>query len=112
LIPPTKTLNHSVFPALIFWSALSVILHAFYINTPFVNLEYVFAQATQSLLDPQSKQGMADYFSMQANPLGYVGFSTLFHFLTGEPEGFWSYRLASLSGLVAILAAGAIFTSS
>ena len=112
MIPPTKTLNHSVFPALIFWSALSVILHAFYINTPFVNLEYVFAQATQSLLDPQSKQGMADYFSMQANPLGYVGFSTLFHFLTGEPEGFWSYRLASLSGLVAILAAGAIFTSS
>ena len=107
---PSKTLNHSVFPALIFWSALSVILHAFYINTPFVNLEYVFAQATQSLLDPET--GMSNYFSMQANPLGYVWFSTLFHFLMGEPEGFWSYRLASVSGLVAILGAGAVFTSS
>ena len=107
---PSKTLNHSVFPALIFWSALSVILHAFYINMPFVNLEYVFAQATQSLLDPET--GMSNYFSLQANPLGYVWFSTLFHFLMGEPEGFWSYRLASVSGLVAILGAGAVFTSS
>jgi hypothetical protein len=98
--------------ALICWSALSVILHAIYINTPFVNLEFVFAQATQSLLDPKTGQGLSSYFSMQANPLGYVGFSTIFHFLTGEPEGFWSYRLASLSGLVAILVAGAIFTSS
>ena len=112
LIRPSKTLNHSVFPALIFWSALSVILHAFYINTPFVNLEYVFAQATQSLLDPETKQSMSIYFSMQANPLGYVWFSTIFHFLMGEPEGFWSYRLASLSGLVVILGAGAIFASS
>ena len=98
--------------ALIFWSALSAILHALYINTPFVNLEYVFATATQSVLDSEAKQGLSTYFSMQANPLGYVWFSTVFHFLTGEPEGFWSYRLASLSGLVAILGAGAIFTSS
>ena len=99
-------------PALVFWSALSIVLHAIYINTPFVNLEFVFAQATQSLLDPKAGQGLSSYFSMQANPLGYVGFSTIFHFLAGEPEGFWSYRLASLSGLVAILVAGAIFTSS
>ena len=68
---PSKTLNHSVFPALIFWSALSVILHAFYINTPFVNLEYVFAQATQSLLDPETKQSLSIYFSMQANPMSF-----------------------------------------
>ena len=99
-------------PALVFWSALSIVLHAIYINTPFVNLEFVFANATQSLLSSEAGQGLSAYFSMQANPLGYVGFSTFFHFLMGEPEGFWSYRLASLSGLVAILGAGAIFTSS
>jgi hypothetical protein len=105
-------LNQSVLPALVFWSVLSVILHSIYINTPFVNLEYVFAQATQTLLNPETKQSLSDYFSMQANPLGYVWFSTGFHFLTGEPDGYWSYRLASLSGLVVILCAGAIFTCS
>lgn len=98
--------------ALIFWSTISVVLHAFYINTPFVNLEYVFAHATKSLLDSEVQQGLSTYFSMQANPLGYVWFSAVFHFLTGEPDGFWSYRLASLAGLVAILGAGAIFTTS
>ena len=91
---------------------LSVILHSLYINTPFVNLEYVFAQATQSLLDPGNKQGIPRYWTMQANPLGYVWFSTLFHFVVGQPDGFWSYRLASLLGLAAILSAGAIFTST
>ncbi len=74
-------------------------------------MEYVFAQATQSILDPDSKSGIAHYWTLQANPLGYVWFSSIFHFLLGEPEGFWSYRLASLSGLVAILTAGAILIS-
>ena len=77
-----------------------------------MNLEYVFALATQSFHDPEAKQGISTYFSMQANPLGYVWFSSVFHFLAGEPEGYWSYRLASLSGLVAIIGAGAILTSS
>ncbi len=75
-------------------------------------MEFVFAQATQSLLNPDSKPGITHYWTLQANPLGYVWFSSIFHFLLGEPEGFWSYRLASLSGLVAILTAGAIVTSS
>jgi hypothetical protein len=87
-------------------------LHAFYINAPFVNIEYVFAQAMQSILDPDSKPGISLYWTLQANPLGYGWFFSIFHFLMGEPEGFWRYRLASLSGLVAILTAGAIIISA
>ncbi len=109
---PCKILDRSIFFALFGWGAVSIVLHALYINTPFVNLEYVFAQAAQSFLTAGSEKGISHYWTMQANPLGYAGISSVLHFLLGEPGGFWSYRLASLSGLVAILSAGAIFTST
>jgi len=110
LTRPSTTLKSSIWSALFCWSAVSIILHAFYIQTPFVSMEYVFAQATQNLLS--SENNLAHYWSMQANPLGYVWVSTLIHFLLGEPSGFWSYRLASLLGLVAILGAGAMVAST
>jgi len=96
---------------LIFWSFLSLFLHLLYINTPFVNLEYVFAEAAKSLLDANYKVDIGHYWMNQANPLGYAWFSSLFHHALGEPYGFWSFRIPSLLGLVLILVAGSIFIS-
>lgn len=102
--------SKSITLTFIFWSLLSLALHALYIDTPFVNLEYVFGEAVKNILDPYYKSGIQYYWTMQANPLGYAWVSSLIHYILGEPNGFWSFRIPSHLGFILILSSGAIFS--
>ena len=91
----------------LFWGLIFVLGHLLYIDTPFVNQEYVFAEAAKSLLSPQYRIGLENYWNVQANPLGYSAISALVNGIFHFPVGFWSVRIPSLAGgLMVILAGG------
>ncbi|MFN3533170.1 MAG: ArnT family glycosyltransferase [Candidatus Brocadia sp.] len=78
--------------------------HGIYLNTPWVNLEYSFAEATRTILNPNYNIGLEHYWEIEANPLGYSLVTAIIaSFLD---ISFWSVRIPSLLGGIAILFAG------
>lgn len=84
-----------------------IIGHGIYINTHWVNNEYVFSGAVKTILDPEYSVGLENYWKLQANPLGYSLITALLAFFVGI--SLWSVRIPSLLGGIAILLAGLAF---
>ena len=74
--------------------------HILYLDTPFVNLEWVYRAGTQyyTTWDPAF---LDIYLSNQANPITYSFFSSIFVYLFGD--NYINYRLLSLFGGCLIL---------
>lgn len=87
-----------------------IIGHAIYLNTPWVNFEYSFAEATRGILDSTHTIGLDKYWEVQANPLGYSLVTAVIVPFLGI--SFWSIRIPSLLGGLAILVVGWIFYRS
>lgn len=84
--------------------------HGIYLNTPWVNLEYSFAEATRTILNPDYTIGLKHYWEIEANPLGYSLIAAVVaSFLN---VSFWSVRIPSLFGGIVILFAGWVFYRS
>ncbi|GAN33347.1 MAG: hypothetical protein DYG83_11775 [Candidatus Brocadia sp. AMX2] len=84
--------------------------HGIYLNTPWVNFEYSFAEASRGILDTTYTVGLEKYWEVEANPLGYSLVTAIIaSFLD---ISFWSVRIPSLAGGIAILVAGWIFHHS
>jgi len=84
-----------------------IIGHGIYLNTNWVNNEYVFSGAVKSILDPDYSIGLEKYWELQANPLGYSLITALFASFLGI--SLWSVRIPSLLGGITILLAGWAF---
>lgn len=84
-----------------------IIGHAIYLNTPWVNFEDLFAEAARTILNPSYSIGIENYWKDEANPLGYSLIAALFASFLGI--SFWSVRVPSLLGGIAILLAGWVF---
>ncbi len=76
-------------------------LHLLYINTPFVNLEWVYRQGSQYFIT-QEQSSVELYFSSQANPLTYSYLSSIAVRIFGDT--YLSYRLFALIGGTLLLA--------
>ena len=88
--------------------SITLLLHLIYLNTPFVNLEYVFAEASKFFLDSSYKQGIQVYWENQANPLGYSLISALLIKLFNLPLTFGSFRVSGVLGQLLLLICGGI----
>lgn len=76
------------------------LLHLIYLNTPFVNLEWVYKIGTDYFIN-LNPNDLSKYFSNQANPITYSFFSSFLVYVFGE--NFISYRLLALLGGTIIL---------
>jgi hypothetical protein len=91
------------------WIAVVLVGHIFTLNEPFVNQEYAFSEAGQTLAHPAYADGIQRYWAVQANPLGYsIIVAGLLKAFNAAPS-FWLVRLPSLFGVVLILTAGWLF---
>ena len=87
------------------WLLLSIVasfvgLHLAYINTPFVNLEWVYRQGSQYFMTYDSEL-LKQYFNLQANPLQYSFLSSIIVNLFGDHYA--SYRVLALLGGTLVL---------
>ena len=87
------------------WLLLSIVasfvgLHLAYINTSFVNLEWVYRQGSQYFITYDSEL-LKQYFNLQANPLQYSFLSSLIVYVLGDQYA--SYRVLALLGGTLIL---------
>jgi hypothetical protein len=92
--------------------------HAPFLNRPYVNLEFAYAEAARSFADPAYPDGLERYWNVQASPLGYSILSSVFMRLAPSPNQnqnqgqnpdsglFWPARIASLLGAMMMLTAG------
>ncbi len=101
LLPkPNIFSNYLIVYILIF---IFCILHILYINTPFVNLEWVYKIGTQYFLT-DNQDLLRSYFSLQANPITYsFVVSNLINFFGIDNYGI--YRVPALVGGVLLLIA-------
>jgi hypothetical protein len=81
--------------------------HMVYLNAPFVNQECVFSEAAQGIVNPAYAIGLEKFWKMQANPLGYPLVTAITISILNT--SFWSVRLPSLFGGIAILLSGWAF---
>ena len=94
-----------------FFSVFAFIVgHGIYLNTPWVNLEYAFGEAARGILNPYYTTGFEKYWEVEANPLGYSLITASIASFLGI--SFWSIRIPSLLGGIAILVAGWLFYRS
>ncbi len=101
---PTRRLNVVFFA----WCVVLLSAHALHLGEPFVNQEFAFSEAARSLRDPTYPDGLARYWTHQANPLGYSAATALLLKVLSLPQTFWSVRLPSLLGGLALLLAGRV----
>lgn len=87
-----------------------IVGHGIYLNTPWVNLEYAFGEAARGILNPYYTTGFEKYWEVEANPLGYSLITASIASFLGI--SFWSIRIPSLLGGIAILVAGWLFYRS
>lgn len=88
------------------WCAVVVVGHALFLNAAPVNLEFAFQEAAKTLATPDYSEGADRYFTYQANPLGFSLLTAGLWKLTHLPPSFWSPRLLSLAGAIAVLYSG------
>ena len=78
-----------------------LILHLVYINSPFVNFEWVYQEGSLFFLTGETKH-LEPYFRIQANPLTYSYLASHFSDLLNSNH-FFVYRLPALLGGVFLL---------
>ncbi|MBU0651155.1 hypothetical protein KKC59_04515, partial [bacterium] len=93
----------------LFWLFIVLIGHIIYVNTPWVNLESAFAEASRTLLDPNHKLGIKFYWYAQGNPLGFSLISSIINLIFKLPVNYWSNRLPSLLGICLFIISSNIF---
>ncbi len=88
-----------------YWSPIIIFLfaalHIAYINTPFVNLEWVYRFGSQFFITNE-KSYLEAYFADQANPIIYSYLSSIIVTVTGADQ-FASYRIFALFGGTLVL---------
>jgi hypothetical protein len=96
---------------LLFWAlpVAFLVAHLSYINTPFVNLEFITQAAATDIATKASFPWLAYYLDVQANPLGVVFLTAPLQLLPGAAESFWSARIVILVVSVLFLFAAARF---
>jgi len=105
----TKSCNEKLTKIFLFWALITVSGHLSYIDTPYVNLEYVFSEASKGILDPSYRLGLEHYWELEANPLGYSILTAIFQRIFGGEGSFWSTRIPALIGSLLILFSGYLY---
>ena len=85
-----------------FWFIfLFLLLHLFYINTPFVNHEWVYRVGSEYFLKNDVSL-LTKYFEHQANPISYAFVSSLLSYFL-EADDYYIYRMPALFGALVLL---------
>ena len=86
------------------WSVIAIILHLPYLNTVFLNFEYLFNEAGRYLSNPESSPiGLTMYFRQQANPLGYSFILSVVDKIIPLNFAYWPARIPSLLSIFILL---------
>ncbi len=97
----------------IFYIALLIIIltyfigHLIYINTPWVNTEHVFVEASKYFINIDYQFGIEYYFQWQANPVTHSYIISVF--LSIFSISFWASRIPSIIGGFLVLLSGIIY---